>query len=72
MYGDLIIMFLSNKFVIYTLHDKHLENHTHGNLVFFWPVLSHKRLQAARNLSFNSKLWFKLTNYGKSTSDTSS
>lgn len=57
---DLIIVYLSYRFVMYTLHDKHVEKHTHGNLVFYGHVLSLKRVQAARLLSFYCKTVFEI------------
>jgi hypothetical protein len=39
LYGDLIIVCLGYLFVMYTLRDKHVEKHTHGNVVFYGHVL---------------------------------
>jgi hypothetical protein len=55
---------------MYTLHDKHVEKQTYGNVVFYGHVLS---LEAATLSRFIVKqLCSKLTNYGKSTGKTSS
>jgi hypothetical protein len=45
---------------MYTLHDKHVEKHTHGILVFYGHVLSLKRIQAARLLSFYCETVFEI------------
>ena len=45
---------------MYTLHDKHIEKHTHGNLVFYGHQLSLKRVQAAGLLSFYCKTVFDM------------
>jgi hypothetical protein len=54
-------VYLSYRFIMYTLLDKHVEKHTNGNVVFYGHVLSLKRVQAARLLSFIVKLCSKLT-----------
>ena len=61
LYEDLINVYLSYRFVMYTLHDKHVEKHTHGNLVFYGHVLSLKRVQAARLLPFYCKTVFEIS-----------
>jgi hypothetical protein len=45
---------------MYTLHDKHVEKHTHGNFVFYGHVFSLKRVQSARLLSFYCKTVFEI------------
>jgi hypothetical protein len=42
--------FRHERIVMYTLHDRHVENHTHENFVFYGHELSLKRVQAARLL----------------------
>jgi hypothetical protein len=60
LYGDLIIVYLSYQFVMYTLHDKHVEKHSHGNLVFYVHVLSLTHVQAARLILFYCKTVFEI------------
>jgi len=44
---------------MYTLHDKHVEKHTHGNLVFYGHVLSLDHEQSARLHLFYCKTVFE-------------
>jgi hypothetical protein len=60
LYGYLIIVYLSYRFITYTLHDKHVEKHTQGHLVFYGHVLSLNRVQVARLLLFYCKTVFEI------------
>jgi hypothetical protein len=50
----LIILYLSYRFVIYTLQDKHVEKHTHGNLVFCFHLNVYKQQDCKTEIN---KLW---------------
>jgi len=57
---DTLLVYLSYRFVMYTLHEKHEEKYTYGNLVFYGHVLSLQRIQVARLHSFYWKTVFKI------------